>query len=41
MRVWLENGGGKGRREFFVWRKLVRLGPIHGFDKADFVGADL
>lgn len=40
MRVWLENGGGKGRRGIFVV-KVSEVRPIHGFDKTDFVGADL
>lgn len=39
-RVWLENGGGKGRSEFFVV-KVSQVRPIHGFSKTDFVGADL
>lgn len=40
MRVWLEDGDGKGRSEFFVV-KFSEVRPIHGFDKTDFVGADL
>jgi len=39
-RVWLQNGGGKGRSGFWVV-KVSEVRPIHGFNKTDFVGADL